>query len=262
MIDVTTVGILIVVIYLLSSIKILREYERGVIFRLGRVLDRAKGPGIILVFAPIDRIVRVSLRVDTLEVPPQDVITRDNVSVKVNAVIYFRVIDPRLAIVEVSNFLYATSQLAQTTLRSVLGEVELDELLSQREKLNVRLQSILDTHTSPWGVKVTMVEVKQVDLAEQMVRAIARQAEAERERRAKIIHAEGEYTAAEKLAMAAEVIQKQPIAIQLRYLQTLVEIGVEKNTTIVFPLPVDIFSTLTRAVDRMGRSDGDKLGNA
>jgi regulator of protease activity HflC (stomatin/prohibitin superfamily) len=262
MIDVTTVGILIVVVYLLSSIKILREYERGVIFRLGRVLDRAKGPGIILVFAPIDRIVRVSLRVDTLEVPPQDVITRDNVSVKVNAVIYFRVIDPRLAIVEVSNFLYATSQLAQTTLRSVLGEVELDELLSQREKLNVRLQSILDTHTSPWGVKVTMVEVKQVDLAEQMVRAIARQAEAERERRAKIIHAEGEYTAAEKLAMAAEVIQKQPIAIQLRYLQTLVEIGVEKNTTIVFPLPVDIFSTLTRAVDRMGRSDGDKLGNA
>ena len=180
--------------YLLNSIKILREYERGVIFRLGRLLPQPKGPGVILVFAPIDRMVRVSLRIDTLEVPPQDVVTRDNVTVKVNAVIYFRVIDPRLAVVEVSNFLYATSQLAQTTLRSVLGEVDLDELLSQREKLNVRLQSILDQHTSPWGVKVTMVEVKQVDLAEQMIRAIARQAEAERERRAKIIHAEGEYT--------------------------------------------------------------------
>ncbi len=244
------VVVVIVVIYLLNSIKILREYERGVIFRLGRVLDRPKGPGIILVFAPIDRIVRVSLRVDTLEVPSQDVVTRDNVTVKVNAVIYFRVIDPRLAVVEVSNFLYATSQLAQTTLRSVLGEVELDELLSQREKLNVRLQSILDQHTSPWGVKVTMVEVKQVDLAEQMIRAIARQAEAERERRAKIIHAEGEYTAAEKLSMAAEVIQKQPVAIQLRYLQTLVEIGAEKNTTIVFPLPLDIIASLKGALDR------------
>jgi regulator of protease activity HflC (stomatin/prohibitin superfamily) len=227
------IAIVIVVIYLLNSIKILREYERGVIFRLGRVLGRPKGPGIILVFAPIDRIVRVSLRIDTLEVPSQDVVTRDNVTVKVNAVIYFRVLDPSLAIVEVSNFLYATSQLAQTTLRSVLGEVDLDTLLSQRGELNVRLQSILDQHTSTWGVKVTMVEVKQVDLAEQMIRVIARQAEAERERRAKIIHAEGEYTAAEKLAMAAEVIQKQPVAIQLRYLQTLVEIGAEKNTTIV-----------------------------
>ena len=245
---------IIVVLYLLTSIKILREYERGVIFRLGRVLPQPKGPGIILVFAPIDRIVRVSLRVDTLEVPSQDVITRDNVTVKVNAVIYFRVIDPRLAILEVSNFLYATSQLAQTTLRSMLGEVDLDTLLSQREKLNVRLQSILDQHTSPWGVKVTMVEVKQVDLAEQMIRVIARQAEAERERRAKIIHAEGEYTAAEKLAMAAEVIQKQPAALQLRYLQTLVEIGVEKNTTIVFPLPLDIITSLGRALDRVGTS--------
>jgi regulator of protease activity HflC (stomatin/prohibitin superfamily) len=240
----------IVVLYLLNSIKILREYERGVIFRLGRLLPYPKGPGVILVFSPIDRIVRVSLRIDTLEVPAQDVVTRDNVTVKVNAVIYFRVIDPRLAVVEVSNFLYATSQLAQTTLRSVLGEVELDELLSQREKLNVRLQSILDQHTSPWGVKVTMVEVKQVDLAEQMIRAIARQAEAERERRAKIIHAEGEYTAAEKLSMAAEVIQKQPAALQLRYLQTLVEIGTEKNTTVVFPLPIDIISTLGRALER------------
>ncbi|HUE05737.1 MAG TPA: slipin family protein [Bryobacteraceae bacterium] len=248
----TTIVIIIVVLYLLSSIKILREYERGVIFRLGRLLDQPKGPGIILVFAPIDRMVRVSLRVETLEVPPQDVITRDNVTVKVNAVIYFRVLEPRLAIVEVANFLNATSQLAQTTLRSVLGEVELDELLSQREKLNLRLQSILDQHTSPWGVKVTVVEVKQVDLAEQMIRAIARQAEAERERRAKIIHAEGEYSAAEKLAMAAEVIQHQPAAIQLRYLQTLVEIGVEKNTTIIFPLPIDILSSLERALSKLG----------
>src|SRR5579862_1773117 len=246
----TTIVIIIVVLYLVSSIKILKEYERGVIFRLGRLLDQPKGPGVILVFAPIDRIVRVSLRVDTLEVPAQDVITRDNVTVKVNAVIYFRVVEPRLAVVEVANFLYATSQLAQTTLRSVLGEVELDELLSQREKLNIRLQSILDQHTSPWGVKVTMVEVKQVDLAEQMIRVIARQAEAERERRAKIIHAEGEYTAAEKLAMAAKVIQQEPVAIQLRYLQTLVEIGAEKNTTVVFPLPLDILSNFNRALEK------------
>jgi len=253
----TLVIVLIIVIYMLSSIKILAEYERGVIFRLGRVLSKPKGPGIILVFAPIDRIVRVSLRVDTLEVPPQDVVTRDNVTVKVNAVIYFRVLDPTLAVIEVSNFLYATSQLAQTTLRSVLGEVELDELLSQREKVNVRLQAILDQHTAPWGVKVTMVEVKQVDLAEQMIRAIARQAEAERERRAKVIHAEGEYTASTKLAMAAEVIQKQPAALQLRYLQTLVEIGTEKNTTIVFPLPLDIRSSLGRALDHIAW-DGPK----
>src|SRR5436305_1561631 len=244
--------IVVVGIWLLSSIKILREYERGVIFRLGRLLSQPKGPGVIFVFAPFDRMVRVSLRIDTQEVPAQDVVTRDNVTVKVNAVVYFRVIDPRLAVVEVGNFLYATSQLAQTTLRSVLGEVELDELLSQREKLNVRLQAILDQHTSPWGVKVTMVEVKQVDLAEQMIRAISRQAEAERERRAKIIHAEGEYVASEKLAMAAEVIQKQPTAIQLRYLQTLVEIGAEKNTTIVFPLPLDIIASLARALDRAG----------
>jgi regulator of protease activity HflC (stomatin/prohibitin superfamily) len=253
MIDVTTVVIVVIVLYVMSSIKVLREYERGVIFRLGRVLGRPKGPGVILVFAPIDRIVRISLRIDAMEVPPQDIVTRDNVTVKVNAVIYFRVIDPKLAVIEVTNFQYATSQLAQTTLRSVLGEVELDELLSQREKLNVRLQSTLDQHTSPWGVKVTMVEVKQVDLAEQMIRAIAKQAEAERERRAKIIHAEGEYTAAEKLAMAAEVIQHQPAAIQLRYLQTLVEIGAEKNTTIVFPLPLDIIASLTSALDRSGR---------
>lgn len=249
------VGILLIVValYVFSSIKIITEYERAVIFRLGHVLPFPKGPGVVLVFVPFDRMVRVSLRVETIEVPPQDVITRDNVTVKVNAVIYFRVIDPRLAIIEVSNFLYATSQLAQTTLRSVLGEVELDQLLSQREGLNVRLQSILDQHTSPWGVKVTMVEVKQVDLAEQMIRAISRQAEAERERRAKIIHAEGEFTAADKLAMAAEVIQRQPAALQLRYLQTLVEIGAEKNTTVVFPLPLDILSNLNRALENIGK---------
>src|SRR5215813_13927271 len=247
--------VVIVGIWLLNSIKVLREYERGVIFRLGRSLPAPKGPGLILVFAPIDRIVRISLRVDTLEVPAQDLVTRDNVTVKVNAVLYFRVIDPKLATIEVSNFLYATSQLSQTTLRSVLGEVELDELLSQREKLNVRLQAILDQHTAPWGVKVTMVEVKQVDLPEQMIRAIARQAEAERERRAKIIHAEGEYTAAEKLGMAAAVIQREPVAIQLRYLQTLVEIGAEKNTTVVFPVPVDIIASLGRVLDRYGKEE-------
>src|SRR6516162_9313311 len=192
------VAAVIFAFYLISSIKILAEYERGVIFRLGRLLPHAKGPGVILVFAPLDRMVRVSLRIDTIEVPPQDVVTRDNVTVKVNAVIYFRVVEPRLAVTEVSNFLYATSQLAQTTLRSVLGEVELDDLLSKRDELNMRLQAILDQHTSPWGVKVTLVSVKQVDIPEQMVRAIGRQAEAEREKRAKIIHADGEYTASEK----------------------------------------------------------------
>lgn len=249
--------LVILAFYLISSINILAEYERGVIFRLGRLLPEAKGPGVIFVFAPLDRMVRVSLRIDTIEVPPQDVVTRDNVSVKVNAVIYFRVVEPRLAIVEVSNFLYATSQLAQTTLRSVLGEVELDELLSQREELNVRLQFLLDQHTSPWGVKVTMVEVKQVDLAEQMIRALAKQAEAERERRAKVIHAEGEYTAAEKLGMAAEVLQKQPAAIQLRYLQTLVEIGAEKNTTIVFPMPIDILKGIGALLDH-SRNEAEK----
>jgi len=256
MIDLPMIVIAIVVLYLISSIKIITEYERAVIFRLGRLLAEPKGPGVILVFAPIDRVVRISLRVDTIEVPPQDVVTKDNVTVKVNAVIFFRVIDPRLAVVEVSNFLYATSQLAQTTLRSVLGEAELDELLSEREKINIRLQSILDQHTAPWGVKVSMVEVKQVDLAEQMIRALARQAEAERERRAKVIHAEGEYMAAEKLGMAAEVIQKQPAALQLRYLQTLVEIGAEKNTTIVFPLPLDILTSLGRALDKVAGSPG------
>ena len=239
----------IVVLFALSWIRILAEYERAVIFRLGRI-QPPRGPGLTLVFRPIERMVRLSLRTDALEVPSQDVVTRDNVTVKVNAVIYFQVLDPNRAVMAVSNYLYATSQLAQTTLRSVLGEVELDELLSQRERLNVRLQSVLDEHTGPWGVKVSMVEVKQVDLAESMIRAISRQAEAERERRAKIIHAEGEYTASEKLAMAAEVIQKQPAAIQLRYLQTLVEIGTEKNTTIVFPLPLDIITSLEKALDK------------
>jgi len=256
------IPILIVVIYFLSSIKILAEYERGVIFRLGRILGKPKGPGIIFVFKPVDRIVRISLHIEAMEVPPQDLVTRDNVTVKVNAVVYFRVIDPTKAVLEVTNFLYATSQVSQTTLRSILGEVELDELLSQRDKVNVRLQAVLDQHTGPWGVKVTLVEVKQVDLPDQMIRAIARQAEAERERRAKIIHAEGEYMAAEKLAMAAELIQRQPAALQLRYLQTLVEIGAEKNTTVVFPLPLDILSSLGRALDRFGNAqDAPKKGD-
>ncbi|MBX9603295.1 MAG: slipin family protein [Bryobacteraceae bacterium] len=242
------VPIAILALYLISSVKILAEYERAVIFRLGRVLPQPKGPGVALVFVPIDRMVRISLRVEAMEVPAQDVVTRDNVTVKVNAVIYFRVVDPTRAVVEVTNFLYATSQVAQTTLRSVLGEVELDELLSQRESLNVRLQAVLDKHTGPWGVKVTMVEVKQVDLPDQMIRAIAKQAEAERERRAKIIHADGEFAASAKLAAAAEQIQRQPAAIQLRYLQTLVEIGAEKNTTIVFPLPIDILNAIHKSV--------------
>jgi regulator of protease activity HflC (stomatin/prohibitin superfamily) len=240
----------------MSSIKILREYERAVVFRLGRILPETKGPGLILVFAPIDRMVRLSLRIETVDIPSQDVVTRDNVTVKVNAVLFFRVMDPRRAVLEVSNFLYATSQLAQTTLRSVLGEVELDDLLSQREKINMKLQTVLDMETDPWGIKVAKVEVKAVDLPEQMIRAISRQAEAERERRAKIIHAEGEYMAAEKLAMAAELIQKQPAALQLRYLQTLVEIGAEKNTTVVFPLPIDMLSALTSALNRIGSPAG------
>lgn len=259
MIGLPLVVILFIALYLFSSIKILAEYERGVIFRLGRVLDQPKGPGVILVFAPLDRMVRVSLRMDTLDVPSQDVVTKDNVAVKVNAVIFFRVVDPKLAVIEVANFLFATSQLAQTTLRSVLGEAELDELLSQREKLNLRLQTILDQHTTPWGVKVTMVEVKQVDLPEQMIRALAKQAEAERDRRAKVIHAQGEFEASEKLAMAAEVIQQQPAALQLRYLQTLVEIGVDKNTTVVFPLPLDILSALNKALGAYAESKDNKL---
>ena len=234
-------------LYLISSIKILAEYERGVIFRLGKLLPQPKGPGVILVFAPIDRIVRVSLRTVVLDVPPQDVITRDNVSVKVNAVLYFRVMDPRRAIVEVENYIYATSQLAQTTLRSVLGQVELDDLLSQRERLNQQLQQILDQHTDPWGIKVSAVEVKHVDLPPDMQRAMARQAEAEREKRAKIIHAAGELEASAKLSQAAGVIATEPVAITLRYLQTLTEIAAEKNSTIIFPLPIEIIHLLKQA---------------
>ncbi len=241
---------LIIVFYLISSIKILNEYERAVIFRLGKLLDRPKGPGIILVFAPIDRMVRVSLRTIVMDVPPQDVITRDNVSVKVNAVVYFRVMDPRRAIVEVESYHYATSQLAQTTLRSVLGQVELDDLLSQRERLNQQLQQILDLHTDPWGIKVSSVEVKHVDLPPDMQRAMAKQAEAEREKRAKIIHAAGELEASEKLAAAAVVIAAEPITITLRYLQTLTEIAAEKNSTIIFPLPIELMNVLTGRANR------------
>jgi regulator of protease activity HflC (stomatin/prohibitin superfamily) len=237
--------VIIVVLYIVSSIKILREYERGVIFRLGRLLPNAKGPGIILVFVPVDRMVRISLRQEALEVPPQDIITRDNVTLKVNAVIFLRVIHPNHAVVEVSNYLHQTSQFAQTTLRSVLGEVELDELLARREKINLRLQSILDTHIAPWGVKVSNVEVKQVDMPETMLRAMAKQAEAEREKRSKIIHAEGEFSAAQRLVDAAHLLATEPVSIQLRYLQTLTEIGVEKNTTVVFPLPMDLISGLS-----------------
>ncbi|NOY23601.1 MAG: slipin family protein [Acidobacteria bacterium] len=232
--------IVFVVLYLFSCIKILAEYERGVIFRLGRVLPQPKGPGIIFVFKPIDRMVRISTRIIVLDVPPQDTITRDNVSLKVNAVVYFRVLHPIKAVIEVENFLMATSQLAQTTLRSVLGQVELDELLSDREKLNMHLQDILDKHTDPWGVKVTAVEVKYVDLPENMQRAMAKQAEAEREKRAKIIHAEGEFQASKQLAAASEVMEVSGIALQLRYLQTLTEIATEKNSTIVFPLPLEM----------------------
>jgi regulator of protease activity HflC (stomatin/prohibitin superfamily) len=239
------IAVAIVVFYVISSIKIINEYERGVVFRLGKLLIDPKGPGVILVFAPLDRMVRVSLRTIVLEVPPQDVITRDNVSVKVNAVVYFRVMDPRRAIVEVESYHYATSQLAQTTLRSVLGQVELDDLLSERERLNHQLQQILDQHTDPWGVKVSSVEVKQVDLPPDMQRAMAKQAEAEREKRAKIVHAAGELEASEKLAMAADVIAREPVTITLRYLQTLTEIASEKNSTIIFPLPIELMNVLT-----------------
>jgi regulator of protease activity HflC (stomatin/prohibitin superfamily) len=242
------IALFIIAVYIVSSIKILAEYERGVIFRLGRLLSKAKGPGIVLVFKPIDRMVRISLRQEAFEVPPQDIITRDNVTLKVNAVVFLRVIDSNKAVVEVSNYVYQTSQFAQTTLRSVLGEVDLDELLSKRDKLNMRIQEILDAHTAPWGVKVMNVEVKQVDLPESMLRAMAKQAEAEREKRSKIIHAEGEFSASQRLAEAAKIMNTEPLSIQLRYLQTLTDIGTEKNTTIVFPLPIDLISGLTRMV--------------
>jgi regulator of protease activity HflC (stomatin/prohibitin superfamily) len=233
--------IVFILIVAASAIKILREYERGVIFRLGRLIG-AKGPGIIFIIPGVDKLLRISLRTVTMDIPPQDVITRDNVSIKVNAVVYFRVIDPNRAVVEVENYLYATQQLAQTTLRSVVGQMELDELLAQREKINMQLQDILDKHTEPWGIKVSLVETKQVDLPDEMRRAIARQAEAERERRAKVIHAEGEFQAAEKLAQAANVISVNPAALQLRFLQTLTEIATEKNSTTIFPVPIDILT--------------------
>jgi regulator of protease activity HflC (stomatin/prohibitin superfamily) len=236
------IGVLVFLIWLFNCIYIIKEWERGVVLRLGRMLPEPKGAGLQLIFAPIDKLIRISLRIETLEIQPQDVITRDNVSVKVNAVCYFRVVDANLAVSQVQNYLYATSQLAQTNLRSVLGQFQLDEVLSEREKVNAKLQVILDQDTEPWGIKVTKVEVKQVDIPENMQRAIARQAEAERERRAKIIHAAGELEASAKLAEAAAALQKEPVSIQLRYLQTLTEIGVEKNTTVIFPLPIDLIS--------------------
>jgi regulator of protease activity HflC (stomatin/prohibitin superfamily) len=236
-------GLFFLIVFLVilgaSAIKILREYERGVIFRLGRLIG-AKGPGIVFIIPGVDKMLRISLRTVTLDIPPQDVITRDNVSIKVNAVVYFRVIDPNRAVVEVENYLYATSQLAQTTLRSVVGQIELDELLAHRDKINIQLQDILDKHTDPWGIKVSLVETKQVDLPEEMRRAIARQAEAERERRAKVIHAEGEAQAAAKLAEAAKVISVNPAALQLRFLQTLTQVATEKNSTTIFPVPIDL----------------------
>ncbi len=236
--------VVVVLAYLLSCIRILFEYQRGVVFRLGRVLERPKGPGLILVFWPVDRMFRVSLRTFVQDVPPQDVITRDNVSVKVNAVVYFRIVDPMKAILEVEDYQYATYQLSQTTLRSILGQAELDELLAEREKINQRLQEVIDQHSDPWGIKVSLVEVKHVDLPDIMRRAMAKQAESERERRAKVIHAEGEFQAATKLRDAAEIIDAQPKAMIMRYLQTLVEVGAEHNTTIVFPIPIDLIKPL------------------
>ncbi|HXE79230.1 MAG TPA: SPFH domain-containing protein [Vicinamibacterales bacterium] len=244
--EVLPFAVLLVVFYFLSTIRVLREYERGVVFRLGKLVRDPKGPGVILVFWPVDWMQRVSLRTVVFDVPPQDIITRDNVSVKVNAVVYFRVINPAKAIVEVEDYLYATSQLAQTTLRSVLGQAELDDLLAERERLNQKLQQILDTQTDPWGVKVSAVEVKHVDLPPDMQRAMARQAEAEREKRAKIIHAEGEFIASERLSQAAAVIHREPLAITLRYLQTLTDISGEKNSTIIFPLPIELLPMMQK----------------
>jgi regulator of protease activity HflC (stomatin/prohibitin superfamily) len=246
------VGTIIIAVFVLiwfwNSLYIIKEWERGVVLRLGRMLPEAKGAGLNLVFWPIEVLTRMSMRIETLDVPPQDIITRDNISVKVNAVCYFRIVDANLALSQVQNYQYATSQLAQTTIRSVVGQFELDEILAQRDKVNAKLQVILDTETEPWGIKVSKVEVKQVDIPEQMQRAIARQAEAERERRAKIIHADGEFEASGKLAEAAKVLETQPSAIQLRYLQTLTEIGVEKNTTVVFPLPIDIINSWVQSL--------------
>ena len=252
----TIVLVGIVILYALSVVNVLREYERGVIFRLGRLLPDSKGPGLILVFWPIDRMERISLRMVAMDVPAQDVITKDNVSVKVNAIVYFRVIEPNSAVVSVENYLYATSQLSQTTLRSVLGQVELDGLLSKREELNDRLQSILDQHTDPWGIKVSLVEIKTVDLPAEMQRAMARQAEAERERRAKVIHAEGEFQAAARLQEAGNTLSKEPVSLQLRYLSTLSEIATEQNSTIVFPIPMDLLSPLMQMAKQSGAPNG------
>ncbi len=248
--------VVLVVIFLASALRILNEYERGVIFRLGRII-RAKGPGLIILIPIVDRIVKVSLRLVAMDVPPQDVITRDNVSVKVNAVIYFRVMDPTKAVIEVENYLYATSQLAQTTLRSVCGQAELDELLSDREKINRELQEILDKHTDPWGVKVSNVEVKHIDLPQDMQRAMARQAEAERERRAKVINAEGEHQAAARLADAAKIIADHPVALQLRYLQTLREVASENNSTTLFPIPIDLFKPFLKLQELLEQKRGE-----
>ncbi len=262
----TSMAIIIVLalFFLISAVKILREYERAVIFRLGRVIEKAKGPGLIILIPIVDKMIRVDMRLITMDVPPQDVITRDNVSIKVNAVVYFRVMDSVAAVIQVENYSYATSQLSQTTLRSVCGEVELDELLSQREKINSQLQEILDHHTDPWGIKVTTVQVKHIDLPTEMQRAMAKQAEAERERRAKVINAEGEFQAAARLAQAAEIIQEHPIALQLRYLQTVQEMSSETATTIVFPIPMDIitpFSQLAQLASReMSRKKTEKTG--
>jgi len=254
-----TVGaiVVLVIMFLAAAIRVLNEYERGVIFRLGRIIG-AKGPGLIILIPIIDRMVKVDLRIITMDVPPQDVITRDNVSIKVNAVIYFRVMDANSAVIEVENFLYATSQLAQTTLRSVCGQVELDELLSEREKINNQLQEILDRSTDPWGIKVSTVEVKHIDLPQEMQRSMAKQAEAERERRAKVINAEGEFQAAQKLAQAGKVIAEEPIALQLRYLQTLVQVASENNSTTLFPIPIDLFKPFTKLIDVMTEKDKTK----
>jgi regulator of protease activity HflC (stomatin/prohibitin superfamily) len=244
------VVIVLVLMFLASAIRVLNEYERAVVFRLGRIRD-VKGPGLIIIIPGIDRVVKVDMRTITMDVPPQDVITKDNVSIKVNAVVYFRVMDANAAVVDVENYLYATSQLAQTTLRSVCGQVELDEILSAREKINIHLQEILDRSTDPWGIKVSLVEVKQIDLPEEMKRAIAKQAEAERERRAKVINAEGEFQAAQKLIEAAAIMETQPMSLQLRYLQTLNQIAAEHNSTTLFPIPIDLFKPFLKLVDKL-----------
>jgi regulator of protease activity HflC (stomatin/prohibitin superfamily) len=258
MLPVVAFLVLVGVIVLMRWINVLAEYERAVVFRLGRLISPPKGPGLVLILWPIDRMVKVSLRTVVLDVPPQDIITRDNVSVKVNAVVYFRVLDPIRAIIEVENFLYATSQLAQTTLRAILGQTELDELLSERDKLNDQLQEVIDAQTDPWGIKVSMVEVKHVDLPQEMQRAMARQAEAEREKRAKVIHATGELQASEQLAQAADAISKNPVTLQLRYLQTLSEIATERNSTILFPLPIEMMKAFTSWVG--GKAGGGERG--